>query len=180
MKNRINSVGILLLFCLVLPFCGSYFWLQGKVKEARDNASAHLQGELPEEETITLTFAIADIETFLEWEHSREFRYNGNMYDVVHTAYHGDSISYQCYLDHKESKLRKAISQLAPKWAQGEPQRDNQQQRIADFFKLVYCIDRDQLTGFDTRVTATNFFGYASFWYDDLAYDPIVPPPKCA
>ena len=178
MLSRVHISAIVLLSCLVLPFCGSYLWLQGKVKEARDNAIAHLQDGLPEEETIILTFSISDTETVLEWEHSREFRYNGNMYDVVHTAYHGDSISYQCYLDYKESKLKRAISQLAPKWAQGEPQRDNQQQRIADFFKLVYCIDRDQQTGFDTSVSDTSFFGYASFWYDDLAYDPIVPPPK--
>jgi hypothetical protein len=97
---------------------------------------------------------------------------------VIHTETLGDSVSYRCYLDHKESKLKNAIAQLAAKWANDELPRNNQQQRIADFFKLVYCLDQNQQTDFDARVRASNLSTYASLWYEILAYDPIVPPPK--
>lgn len=178
MLHRVNISAIVLLSCLALPFCGSYLWLQGKVKEAKYNAHLYLEDGLTEEETIVLTFAIVDSETILEWEHSREFKYKGNMYDVIETEFHDDSISYHCYLDHKESKAKKALSQLTSKWAKGEPQRDNQQQRIADFFKWVYCIEPDQRAGLDATERDANLSVYTTLWYDDLPFDPIDPPPK--
>ena len=41
----------------------------------------------------------------LDWKHSKEFEYNGKMYDVISVQKGRDSISYTCWLDKEETEL---------------------------------------------------------------------------
>ena len=62
--------------------------------------------------------------TKLKWEHSKEFKYNSNMYDIVHKEIKSDSIIYWCWLDNDEANLEKSLNILIAK-AIGEDQNTN-------------------------------------------------------
>lgn len=53
----------------------------------------------------TLIFHRDDIKKCLSWKHSREFEWNGVMYDVVKKQECGDEVIFTCVADHKETIL---------------------------------------------------------------------------
>lgn len=52
------------------------------------------------------TFTKQYSETRLEWEHSKEFEYKGEMYDVMRQESCGDSITYYCFWDTHETAIK--------------------------------------------------------------------------
>lgn len=52
------------------------------------------------------TFSKEFSDTELEWEHSKEFEYKGEMYDVISKEEHGDSITYYCFWDTHETGVK--------------------------------------------------------------------------
>lgn len=60
------------------------------------------------EQIILLSFNKTDIKNgnidFI-WKHSKEFKYNGSMYDIVERIDSEDSVYFYCFLDEKENKL---------------------------------------------------------------------------
>lgn len=72
---------------------------------------------LDEDELITFTFSEEQVENDLEWEHSKEFMYKGNMYDIVTSQVIEGMYVYTCWLDQKETKLNKQLAHLfGQKW----------------------------------------------------------------
>lgn len=61
------------------------------------------------EKIILLSFLKSDIENktidFI-WKHSKEFKFNGSMYDIVDRIDTEDSVHFYCFLDKKENKLK--------------------------------------------------------------------------
>jgi len=61
------------------------------------------------EKIILLSFLKSDIENntidFI-WKHSREFKFNGSMYDIVERIDSNDSVHFYCFLDKKENRLK--------------------------------------------------------------------------
>ena len=76
----------------------------------RIEAQVHglMEKDLPYESLTYLAFSLKDSQTQLEWEHSREFEFEGNMYDVMGQEICGDTIGYWCWLDHKENRINKS------------------------------------------------------------------------
>lgn len=70
---------------------------------------------LDPEELVLLKFTSLEAQTKLRWEHSKEFEYRGQMYDVVSYETKGDSIFYRCWWDHKETQLNKRLKILVAK-----------------------------------------------------------------
>lgn len=92
---------------------------------------------LQDEELVHLVFDQNEI-LELRWEHSREFEYRGEMYDVVRSENVKGVVHYWCWHDHEETSLNKRLTesvQLA--WGKN-PRRDHQQDRLSWFFKSLY------------------------------------------
>lgn len=94
--------------------------------------------DLDREELALLKFSKEETETRLKWKHSREFEYNGSMYDIVETEVREDSIIYWCWWDHKETKLNKQLAQLVSIALNGSPQNQNQKWQIQQIIKTLY------------------------------------------
>lgn len=84
-----------------------------------------------------LKFTRAETETLLNWHHSKEFEYLRQMYDVVETSEHGDSVYYWCWWDKDETALNRQLDQLAEEANQRNPENTQQQQRLSDFLKSL-------------------------------------------
>ncbi len=71
-----------------------------------------LEKQLGPAELVTLTFLKQDSNEQLQWEHSREFRYKGQFYDVVEVIEVGDSIAYTCWWDKAETLVAETMEKL--------------------------------------------------------------------
>lgn len=100
--------GIFLLAIMLVPFTGTYFWLQYQKKIIRKEVKTKIINKIDRKELVMFIFTKEETETKLRWEHSKEFEYLGQMYDIVESNTNGDTITYWCWHDHKETKLNKS------------------------------------------------------------------------
>ena len=132
------NIAIFLFCCLVLPFLGTYIWFQGRIASARDVAALKIKKTIPPDDEILWKFSLADSKNKLEWEHSQEFEYNGEMYDVIRSEQKGDTMWYWCYWDRKETLLKKELNLLTLNLLGPGATHQNHGQRIDEFFKTLY------------------------------------------
>ena len=93
------------------------------------------------DELVLLKFTPEAAKTALHWEHSREFEYQGQMFDVVKTETRGDTIFYHCWRDHAETELNQKIQALVANALHNNPQHQENQARLSCFFKSLFCIE---------------------------------------
>lgn len=62
-----------------------------------------MKAGLETSEVVVLKFAHAETKTDLDWEHEKEFRYEGQFYDLLKVEVLPDSVVYTCYWDKNET-----------------------------------------------------------------------------
>jgi len=167
----------LLFTCLAFPFLGTYAWLSGRVASAKDVAQVKIKKAIPPEDQMLWTFSLNDARTKLFWEHSREFEYRGEMYDVIRSETRGDSVLYWCYWDRKETKLKKQLNVLVMKMMGPGPQSRNHGAQINDFFRSLFFQDStygDQIAFYPPKDRCTTFYHFSLSLHDTI---PLSPPP---
>lgn len=68
----------------------------------------------PPNDVLVLTFDRNE-RAGIEWEEEQEFRYKGEMYDVIEQRYEGDQLIIRCLPDKKEKALLEAYQNMAQK-----------------------------------------------------------------
>lgn len=112
----------------------------------------------------------------LKWEHSKEFEYRDQMYDVVEAEWKGDSVYYWCWWDHEETRLNKQLAQLVREVWGHHPENKETQHRLIVFFKSLFCSAIPQWTAFSkSPQKATRSFHPPL--YTSIILPPPVPPP---
>lgn len=124
---------------LAIPFAGALGWFTGRLVVVRHEVKAKLAMDKHTGPLVKLTFARGDVRDLLEWEHSREFRYRGEMYDIARTEEATDSISYWCHHDVKETSIRREISKwLARTFGRGDNGTPAPVRQLVHFFANMY------------------------------------------
>lgn len=82
---------------------------------------AWLQGENPEFEVI----------------HSKEFRYQGRMYDIVRAETEAEGMLYFCVEDYEENAAYAQLNTAVQKRMSGDPIHQKGQERLQHFFKTL-------------------------------------------
>lgn len=172
-----NTYRILLLICLVAPFVTSYYWLTHKKKLVKKEIKKQMIAGMDKSELILLKFTQTEITTKLDWKHSKEFEYNGQMFDIVEQETVGDSTSYLCWLDRSETKLNKQLRELVAIALGNNPQNQNQQKQFTLFIKSLYCnqpsiFKLDNLINESSLIYSTQIF---SLLYE-IESIPTPPP----
>ena len=135
-QNRILS--IILLLCLTLPIVGMFGWLRMKKRAVRKEVKHKLIAEVDKSELVLFKFTAEETAKQLEWEHSKEFEYRNEMYDVVQTETHGDTTYYWCWLDYKETALNRQLVDLTALALNKDPQHQNQKQKLTQFLQHLF------------------------------------------
>jgi hypothetical protein len=163
---------------LVLPFIGTYTWLKGRICAAQYLADFEIQKAMPHEDQLLWKFSIEDTRINLNWEHSREFEYKGEMYDVIRSETKGDSIWYWCYWDRKETKLRKELNVLLVSLMGPGQQSKNEGRQLNDFFKSLFLpvssVRQSLVAGLDPQRDKIPY----NFSLHAFERIPPVPPPR--
>jgi hypothetical protein len=107
--KKILAIGLLLV--LVFQLVGGYILFKIWQRQMKTQAKQQILAGLPPQSLNLLIISPSQQKT-LEWEDEREFRYQGNWYDVVRTETHDSLTYYYCYLDTQETQLITQFSYL--------------------------------------------------------------------
>lgn len=78
--------------------------------QIRKEIKKYIKNQVPDDQLVCIRHTPASASEF-HWIHSREFRYNGTMYDVVTVKVISDNvIEYHCVTDHQETVLFKNLN----------------------------------------------------------------------
>lgn len=135
-----------LLLALLLPAVSGIVVLKIQKKKIRKEIKQKIIRGICENELVYFVFSKEDSRTLLDWKHDKEFSYQDEMYDIVKKEISGDSIRYWCWWDHEESRLERQLQKEVWIALGAHPQKKNHEQKWKDFYKKLFCPDRDVLT----------------------------------
>jgi hypothetical protein len=160
-----------------MPAIGVIGWLQHEKMQVRWEVRQKIHAGMDKEDLVLLKFAIEDIGTKLLWEHASEFEYNGQMYDIVETITKPDSIFYRCWADHAETTINQSIASLINKGCKPDPQQREQQKRLLDYLRSLYCEKDAPVCSLSSHLTLSPHTpGLLNC--SRLNYPPPSPPPE--
>ncbi len=169
---------LLLVIVMVAPFGGVYFGFRFEKSRISKLVKRQMIKGIDKENLVLLTFHYTEVETRLRWEHSGEFEFEGEMYDVVERSSRNDSVSFWCWCDKAETSLNKKHAILLRQVLGNDPQKPVKQSQLLDYLKTLY----------HPGLNSGNLFSYApefhnlSFYYISLISagntQPPGPPPK--
>lgn len=102
---------ILLCVALVLPVGLAVLGLHQMRERVRHDVKEMLIDHLDRSALVRIALT-PDDSARLDWEHAREFRRRGEMYDIVDREAHRDSTIYWCWHDHAESAVVRELEVL--------------------------------------------------------------------
>lgn len=179
-RERLRALtAIFLCFSLTLPFLGTYTCLKMEKRKVKRAIKARMIEGMNKSELVLLKFTEEDAANELEWEHSREFEYNGQMYDVVEKQQQGDTTYYYCWWDHEETKLNLQLSELVANAMGKNPLNKDKQERLNNFLKSLYYSEKSDknLPAQTSREISPNNIDSA---YSTIFFSPPAPPPEIA
>lgn len=133
-------ISILLIFAISSPFWLFFSILQYEKKCLKKEIKRNIIAGINKSELVLLKFSAEEIETELKWEHSKEFEYKNEMYDVVETETRNDSTFYWCWWDYEETNLNKKLDKLVEQAAGTNNKNAEKANRISVFFSSFYQI----------------------------------------
>lgn len=112
----------------------------------------------------------------LTWIHEHEFRYNGEMYDILKREYINGELVYVCIHDVKESGLFRNLEELIDRQMQHHSPLGKQIRQLISFFEclnvwkpagLIYFQEETELLGMPFYISICLFHSL-----------PDTPPPE--
>ena len=164
--------------CLVAPLALTFTLLHYQKLQTRRKVERDIFPDKDHDGLVLLKFTKKDEQKLLRWEHSREFEYADQMYDVVKTEAHGDTSYYWCWWDKAETKLNQQLEELLVSKQSKHPIQSSPQEKLIDFFKSLYCsnLQVQRLRSFVSVRTLPPYGHHDS----SIAHPPPVPPPKAS
>lgn len=105
-------VSIFLLAIFAVPFFWGPSWLSMEKRQIQKNVRNFILPSVDESELIIFEVSTSDTTTHFKWKHSKEFEYQGKMYDIVKRKQTGDEITYLVWQDDEETVINSKIKQL--------------------------------------------------------------------
>jgi hypothetical protein len=131
-----------LLCALLLPALLIGLHLKLEKAALRSEIKHWLMEQTSREDLVAFTVDAAKAADVFDWEHESEFRYKGEMYDVVETEIIGNQIRYWCWHDAEESELEQRLNQLVAGIWSGDPERTDDDRLVQQFLKKLFAPDR--------------------------------------
>jgi hypothetical protein len=97
----------------ISPIVGASTWIELRRAIIRHEVRRHIIQPADRSGLVLLQFSKPETEALLRWEHSSEFEFNGQMYDIVESWVDGDTVYYRCWWDKAETRLNGILRALA-------------------------------------------------------------------
>ncbi len=157
-----NSSGYLLLYITSTHFVKKFV-----IKKLLNHELDH--------EIILLAISKKDIQSkkvSFEWIHSKEFRFNGKMYDIKNNLSDNDSLRFYCYYDDKENLLEELFYKYST--SEKETKKHTNSINFISFLSLFLSDDKY----FEINFTGTKLIFVAVNQLTEPLIDVPTPPPQ--
>ncbi len=168
-----------MLFVLFAPVATIYSYLQYEKSAVRREIKGKMIAGMDREELVLLKFTKEETETKLRWEHSKEFEYNGQMYDIVSKEIKGDSIFFHCWWDYVETDLNKKLQKLVANAMDENGSNCDAHLNLYNYLCSFFCtelIDWHAITFQKTEIVYQDEMHADIF--NSIRISPPTPPPK--
>lgn len=170
-------IGASFVLGLLLAFCLSFFMLHLEKKAIRRLVKQEILEGFDEDDLVRLTFT-AEEANQLEWEHSKEFKYQHQFYDVVRTEIADGKVTYVCWLDKQETEVNKKLDHLIADVLDGMPNQHEPTKVIHKLLNLLYSQDYPNIRFFIPTAPTLAIFVGGDEDLMGLSFKPLVPPPN--
>jgi hypothetical protein len=173
-KNVI--AGLVVLF-LLDPSAGSFPWLHFKRAMLKKEIAKQITQGIEKNRLVELRFSKEEAEKLLRWEHSGEFEYKGQMYDVVQAWAVGDTLYFRCYRDREETTLNSRLKELASRALEGRSKATCQSDPGSASAKVLFpaATDKEIISTPGFSLHRVRAFANA---YPSIVIPPPTPPPR--
>lgn len=89
-------------------------------------------------ELVLIKLTKSEAKEKLDWEHSKEFEYLGEMYDVVEFEETTDSVKYWCWWDHEETALNQDLAQVVNNLIGNHPDKKEKEEKLITFYQSLF------------------------------------------
>jgi hypothetical protein len=174
---KINYKGIVLIGCVLLPLLGAYFFLQYQKKQIKREVKWKMIEGLDVSELVIMKFSKEQTVTELNWKHTKEFEYQGEMYDIVEKHDLGDSIEYVLWWDYAETLLNQQLQALVSFAWLHHPSNKQTKHSIQLLMKSLFCLQNPT----ENAVFLVNYplkFNCTSANLAPMYLELVSPPPE--
>ena len=172
-----NFFSIVLIITIISPLWLFYSIIQYEKYLNRKEIKKFLISSIDRNELVLLKFSYKETKTNLKWEHSKEFEYNGEMYDVVDKEITCDSVFYWCWRDNEETKLNKQLESIVKHASGNSPKKTERSQNLLSFLNSLFPDSHNYDYNFD-RDKKLFLISLYLFNYTSQFIIPDTPPPK--
>lgn len=166
---------MILLSGLFAPFFLPSWVVNMKRATIRQEVSALIDRGIDSDILTLLEFKLDEIDYLVKWEHSREFKYQGEMYDVVRMDTSNQTLQIWCWKDHDETNLNENLKELVQQSPHDQQQNNQQYLRLLHFYSHLYYAEKNDLTNL-TEWNLWTFIPYVGH-YEKVYLSPPNPPP---
>lgn len=175
MKGKL--FGIWLILCFIAPVATTFAILQFQKKQVKREFKWKMIAGIDKAELVLLKFTDQEKQTLLNWEHPKEFEYQGEMYDIVETAQIGDTTYYWTWWDNEETKLNIQLDELVSFALGNNPKNQENRKRLQNFLKSLYYSNHEKTESL-VFAEMKNKYPSGYVFYLSVFNAPPVPPPE--
>lgn len=165
---------ILLILVFALGICGYYPVFRILQYRVRQEVKLRIKKKVPEDQLHTIS---PESDNELEWlRPDKEFRYKGDLYDIVRTETREGKIIYHCINDKEEKALFATLDELVKKEMddKSSPQGNTAKNLLKVFFNLYHEVPTSPTAHFQSEPITFQYL----FPYTAPVKDLSTPPPE--
>lgn len=168
-----------LLGALLAPLVSTYIWYEKTEYRVKKKIKHQIIAGIDKEELVPLTFHVNDTLNQLEWKHSKEFKFQGEMYDIVERSFHQskDSLTYWCWWDYEETALNKQLHKLVQLAMGQNPEKQQRTDHLIQFYKQLYNQANPHFN-FNLFSLESSNYPEIRVHYQNRFLQKQVPPPR--
>lgn len=131
MQKAVAAISLILI--LIFQFSGAYLLFHIQRGQIREQIKAGIKQGVPDSQLQILKFEMGSAAfQSLHFYEKKEFRFKGEMYDIVKKEIHGASIYLYCINDHQETTLLASLDSLVKKnWNESPASEQHQNTLLA-------------------------------------------------
>ena len=173
-KKMKKFASILLLFVLGLSLFGLYPVFKILQYHARIEMNIRMMNGVHPSEIHEIVFNENETP---EWiKENKEFKHDGNLYDVLDVKTQGNTRIYRCLKDTKEARIRQQLNKLNKVGLTQGLQNKSNQTRPTNFYKFQY------VSWFNPAIASLSGIDTLRYYYPNnytsLTFPPTLPPPE--
>lgn len=161
---------ILLIICLCCTWLGYHLVFHVQLSAVKSEMRTFLLNQKDHKDLIELSFTNEESKQ-LEWEEETEFKYEGEMYDLIEKKMKADQVVLRCIADRKETALLQEY--------QKNTKRNNSNSFIAQLITAQFILPADYSLQQPQSVIKRNFINTSPSLLSSVSKVSSPPPDVC-